>query len=381
MFKRALILSASAGYGHIAAAKAIEAALAASGGADEIHHLDMFQYTSGPLRLIFRNLCRGMANQARGFWAWLYGGLYDYTDRPWHQSRVKLALTKLNSRAFMRMIRDYQPDLVICDYILPAWIVSAMKANGELNGTFAIVVIDFHVHSTWLCRNCDHYFVAGEDSHAYLETLGVDTDKITATGNPINPVFAQHKDNRQMRIKYGLREHGPTILVTSGDSGVGPVETIVNTLLTIRHSAQIVVICGRNTKLKAALEHLASQLGNSNHVALKVVGYTTDMDEYMAASDILIGKAGALTTFESLAKGLAIVIVNPIPGHEERNSDILLERGVAVRCNNLAMLAYKINQILDDPERHAEMQRRSRQLGYPNAANDIVGKLLALNKQ
>ena len=113
-------------------------------------------------------------------------------------------------------------------------------------------------------------------------------------------------------------------------------------------------------------------------VRLIPVGYTKAMDEYMTASDLIVGKPGGLTTCEALAKGLVFVVVNPIPGQEERNSDHLLEEGVAIRCNNLPVLAYKIDRLLDDAARFARMQENARRLARPRAAFDIVEKLLTL---
>jgi processive 1,2-diacylglycerol beta-glucosyltransferase len=92
----------------------------------------------------------------------------------------------------------------------------------------------------------------------------------------------------------------------------------------------------------------------------------------MSASDILLGKPGGLTTSEALAKGLAFVIVNPIPGQEERNSDHLLEEGVALRCNNLAALPWKIERLLTDRQRLESMKANALHLGKPRAAQDIV---------
>ena len=100
------------------------------------------------------------------------------------------------------------------------------------------------------------------------------------------------------------------------------------------------------------------------------------MDEYMAASDMVLGKPGGLTTSEALAKGLIFVVVNPIPGQEERNSDHLLEEEVAIRCNNLPALAFKIDHLLDDPARLEGIWNRVRQLARPHAARTIVNKLL-----
>jgi processive 1,2-diacylglycerol beta-glucosyltransferase len=79
------------------------------------------------------------------------------------------------------------------------------------------------------------------------------------------------------------------------------------------------------------------------------------MDEWMAAADLMIGKPGGLTTSEALARGLPMLIVNPIPGQEERNADHLLEWGCAVRCNNIVTLDNKIKNLLTDPTRLTDM--------------------------
>ena len=99
------------------------------------------------------------------------------------------------------------------------------------------------------------------------------------------------------------------------------------------------------------------------------------MDEYMSAADLIVGKPGGLTTCEALAKGLAFVIVDPIPGQEERNSDHLLENGCAVRSNNPATLGYKIEQLLGDEERMETMRANALRFARPNAAFDIADRL------
>lgn len=108
------------------------------------------------------------------------------------------------------------------------------------------------------------------------------------------------------------------------------------------------------------------------------VGYTDQMDSYMAASDLILGKTGGLTTSEALVKGLGFVVVDPIPGQEQRNADHLLEEGIAIKCNNWPVLAYKIDKLLDTPEHLAQMQYKARNLARPLAAHDIVEKLASL---
>jgi len=235
-------------------------------------------------------------------------------------------------------------------------------------------------HAQWLTREVDQYFVALDETRAHLVRLGIPTDTVTVSGIPIDPVFAEPKDRRAMRVKHGLDPDRTILLVSAGGFGVGPVERLVRSLLELQHPAQAVVICGRSAPLKAKLDALAATVPPAHGVRLKILGYTTEMDEYMAAADLMVGKPGGLTTSEALARGLVMVIVNPIPGQEERNADHLLEQGVAIRCNNLPVLAYKIDRLLDDPARLAAMRANVGRLAHPHAARTIVDTLLALDR-
>src|SRR6202011_3358955 len=108
------------------------------------------------------------------------------------------------------------------------------------------------------------------------------------------------------------------------------------------------------------------------------VGFTTEMHQYMAAADLLVGKAGGLTTSEALARALPMALVEPIPGQEERNADHLLEAGAAIRCNNLPAAAWKIAALLNDSARLTEMREAARNLGRPSAAASIAEDALTL---
>jgi processive 1,2-diacylglycerol beta-glucosyltransferase len=374
MFKKVLILSASAGAGHIRAAQAIERAFIGSRAAEEVRHIDTLEYTNKIFRNLYSKAYIDMVNNAPEVLGWLY----DHLDRPWKNERRRLAIDKLNTRPFVKLLEQYRPEIIVCTHFLPAEIVSWLKAKERIACPQAIVVTDFDVHAMWLCHHFEHYFVALDETRAHLEKLGIPSQKITVSGIPIDPIFALNKSKHDMRAKYGLDQDRITILISAGGFGVGPIENLMVSLLGLKHTVQIIAICGRSEELKNQLDRLAANVAPTEKAKLKVVGFTRDMDEYMAASDILVGKPGGLTTSEALAKGLVPVIVNPIPGQEERNSDHLLEEGAALRCNNLPALAYKIDKLLDDSERFAAMQANVRRLARPHAAQTIVDKLLEM---
>ena len=147
---------------------------------------------------------------------------------------------------------------------------------------------------------------------------------------------------------------------------------MVATLAKLQHQVQVIAVCGKNEDLKSRLQAVVDAFPRDSRAKVHVIGFTREMDRYMSASDLLLGKPGGLTSAEALAKGLALIIVNPIPGQEERNADHFLEEGVAIRCNNLPALAFKIDRLLDDRSKLAAMRAASRKLAKPAAAAEIV---------
>jgi processive 1,2-diacylglycerol beta-glucosyltransferase len=350
----------------------LERAFADLGAACDVRHIDALDFTNKVFRNIYAKSYFDLISATPDLIAWLY----DRLDTPWRNERLRLALSKLNTGPLVRLLEQYHPDVLVCTHFLPAEIISWLKASERISCRQAIVVTDFDAHAMWLCRHYEHYFVALDETRAYLASLGVVPERVSVTGIPIDPVFSIHKDKHEMRRKHGLAADKLTILVSAGSFGVGPIKTLITALRQLRHPSQILAICGRNEALRQELEKLNEGTTANSSVSVKVIGFTTEIDEYMAASELVVGKPGGLTSSEALARGLVFVVVNPIPGQEERNADHLLEEGAAMRCNNLPVLAYKIDQLLDDPVRLSAMQSAARRMARPRAAYDIVNKLL-----
>jgi processive 1,2-diacylglycerol beta-glucosyltransferase len=374
MFKKVLILSASVGAGHLRAAEALEKTFKQANAAAEVKNIDVLNYTNPLFRRLYGKAYIDMVNKMPEVLGWMYDSL----DKPWQNERRRLALDRLNTQPFIKFLKDYQPDIAVCTHFLPAEIISWLKAKEKINFPQAIVVTDFDVHAMWLCHHFEQYFVALDETRVHLEKLGIPAEKISVSGIPIDPIFAEHKDKAEMREKYGLEKDKLTILVSAGGFGVGKIEHLLVALSDLKTPAQILAICGRNEELKTKLEKLAVEKLNNQTVTFKPIGYTTAMDEYMSAADLIVGKPGGLTTTEALAKGLIFVVVNPIPGQEERNSDHLLEKGCAIKCNNLPTLSYKIDELLSDKARVEAMKANVLRFARPNASREIVGKLSTL---
>jgi len=360
-----MVLSAAAATGHLRAADALVAAFAAQG--ISARHIEVLRYTNPIFRKIYSDLYVDLMTRGPDLLGWLYKTF----DRPWRFQKRRLAMNRLNTGPMVKMIKQENPDLVLCTHFLPAEILLYLRKKKLFDIPIGVVVTDIDAHAMWLLKNVDWYFVASEETRVYLAALGIPSETIFVTGIPIDPIFGVERPKRETRLRLGLDPDKTTILVSVGGFGVGPVESLVHALHEIEHPVQMVVICGRNTRLEGRLKNLPPL----RH-PMKIVGFTSEMDSWMAAADLLVGKPGGLTSSEALARGLVLVIVNPIPGQEERNSDHFLEEGVGIRCNNLPALAYKIDTLLADKGRFSRMQQAVKRMARPDAASEVVSIVL-----
>jgi processive 1,2-diacylglycerol beta-glucosyltransferase len=368
-----LILSVSAGTGHVRAAEALEKVFRGRPGVGEVRNIDALRFTNKLFRDFYSKLYIQLVQRAPT----ILGIVYRTSDEPWKTDRMRLMLDRLNTGPLERFIAKFQPDITVCTHFLPAEIISYLISKGKLNARLSIVVTDLDVHAMWLCRTFDRYFVALEESKVHLQVLGLPGNNITVSGIPIDPRFGEPGDRVALRREAGLDPDRPLFLISAGAMGVSPAAGVLESLARLRHPAQAVVICGKNVELQNDLQKQASEIEAATPgLTLRVIGYTDEMHRWMKMSDLFIGKPGGLTTAEALASGLPMIIVSPIPGQEERNSDHLLEKGIALKCNEFTTLAYKLDNLLDEPARLAAMREKALAYSRPQAAATIVDTLL-----
>lgn len=369
--RRILIISASAGSGHVRAAEALEQACRSHPEIGEVLNVDALSYTNKIFRDFYSKFYLQLVSSAPAFLGWFY----DNSDEPWKTDKMRIMLDRLNTGKLVKLLRTFQPDVTLCTHFLPAGIIAHLMTKGVINPRLAIVVTDLDMHAMWLSRSFHHYFVAIDETKVHLTMLGLPEKHITVSGIPIDSAFSETRDVPSLRNQLGVPNDKPLILVSAGTFGVGPAEHVVRILHELKTPAQIVVICGKNEELREKIQ--ARALENPHpHLDFKILGYTNEMHLWMAAADLFVGKPGGLTTAEALASHLPMVIFSPIPGQEERNSDHLLEKGIAIKCNEITTMAYKIDRLLGDPARMKQMRDATHTLAKPQAAQTIVQTLL-----
>jgi processive 1,2-diacylglycerol beta-glucosyltransferase len=367
-----LIMSASVGAGHLRAAEALELALRQLDPRATVKNVDILTLTNAAFRRLYGRAYLDLVNKAPH----LLGYLYDLTDRPRSPRRrsdkLRLLVQELNLASFIHFLTSEPWDAVVNTHFLPAEIVAALRSKRLLQVPQYTVTTDFETHRLWVNQPCEHYFTATEEGALNLQHWGVPSTDVTATGIPIHPAFGTRKERQACLEHQDLKGDRPIVLQLAGGFGVGPVAGLYRAILQTEVPLEVVVVAGRNERLRAQLD--ACEVP-ARHRA-RVLGFTDQIDELMLLADVVVSKPGGLTTSEALARGTALAIVNPVPGQESRNSDFLLENGAAIKLNNLATLPYKLTQLLRTPGQLKALKENARRLGRPQAALDIARKVL-----
>ena len=371
---RILVLSAAVGAGHLRAAEAVELALREMVPNATVRNLDVLEMTNRLFQRVYGQFYLDLVNKVPH----ALGYFYDLLDKPQsprqRRDKLRFYLEKLNLKAFTKFLQSEPWDLVINTHFLPAEIIASLRKQNAIDLPQVTATTDFETHRLWFNQPCDRYFTATPEGALYLQHWGVPAADTFTTGIPIHPVFSTPKDRKTCVAKHGLAEDRPIVLQLSGGFGVGPIEKLFHALLSVEQPIQLVTITGRNEKLKDALDKIKTP----DRHKVKVMGFTKEIDELMQAADLVVSKPGGLTTSEVLARGAVMVIVNPIPGQESRNSDYLLESGAAIKANNIATLGFKVNALLKDAARLEQLRANVRRIARPRAAFDVVEKSLEL---
>jgi len=372
---RILVLSASVGAGHLRAAEAVEHTCRDMLPEATVQNLDILEMTNRVFRRFYSQFYLDLINKAPH----VLGYFYDLLDQPSKSGRnrgdrFRLMVEKMNLKKFTKFLLKEPWDLVINTHFLPAEIIASLRKAGKTTVPQVTVTTDFETHRLWVNQPCERYFTATDEGALYLHSWGVPKDATVTTGIPIHPIFSVPKDRAALLAKHDLDGTRPIVLQLAGGFGVGPIEKLFTSLLQVPAPLQVVAVCGRNATAKDDLDKLA----RPERHKVKVVGFTKDIDELMAVADLVISKPGGLTTSETLARGAVMVIVNPIPGQESRNSDYLLENGAAIKVNNAATLPHKVASLLEDPKRLAQLRENVRRLARPRAAFEVVQRSLEL---
>ncbi|MBU4311819.1 MAG: glycosyltransferase [Candidatus Omnitrophica bacterium] len=368
--KRILLAYITPNSGHHRATRAIENSLKTISPSIEILNINAFGYTNPILEKVINRTYLEVIKSRPEVWEYLY-------DNPKVLKSVhglRDVIHRLNSKKLKTLLEDFRPDVVLCTQAFPCGMIADYKKHLNLKLPLVGILTDHAPHSYWIFNDVDYYITPSEISKEHFIKNGVSKSKIMAFGIPIDPRFTIAHDKKELRAKMGFEHNLPIVLIMGGSQGLGPVENIVTMLENKDIPFQLAVVCGTNKKLEKVLEKRAPRYKRK----LVVFGHVENIDELMEISSIILTKPGGLTTAEALSKDLPMIIIHPIPGQETKNTDFLLQQGVALRAEDSEDVATLVQELLLNPIKLADMRNRTTELKKPNAAMDIAKLALSI---
>lgn len=367
---RIAVLHASAGTGHQAAARALAAAILARAPGAIVREVDTLVFASRLYRDTYAASYNAMAARAPALWGVLY--------HSWAEARVnrstapmRLAMDRLNLRRLVRVVDREAADAVVCTHFLPVEALVPPR-RGHIRAPLYCVITDFTAHPFWAFRQVDRYFVASPQVARELSGHGVPREHIEVTGIPVHPRFTHTIGRAAARAHLGIEGDGPLVLVMGGGHGVGPLTELAGRLAALPMKPQVAVLCGMNARLRSRVAALpAAHAGR-----VRALGFSTEVDVWLEACDLVVSKAGGLTCSEALIKRAPLIIFKPTPGQEVRNAEFLEAAGAARHADSVDEVAATAREWLSHPEVRARLQEAASRIAAPHAAETIARRVL-----
>ncbi len=374
-----LILSVSAGNGHVRAAQALAATAETMVPPCHATHVDAMAHVAGSFRKVYTDWYIQLVNRAPEVWSYLHQRA-DITPHSATSQRLRRGIERVSAGALLREIQRAKPDVIICTHFLPAELLMREQTRGRIDCPVWLQVTDYDLHNMWIVPGMAGYLAATEEVAFRMRARGLPSNRIHVTGIPVMPAFAQPDAVALARgpnvARLGLDPARKVVLMAAGGAGVGDLPSMVERVLSIRGAGsdfQVIAVAGRNAAAHTSLQAMAQQRPDR----LVAIGFTNEMEKLMAAADLVVTKPGGLTISECLALGKPMLLVSPIPGQEEHNAGFLMEEGAAWLAYDAIGLEYKIGRLMAAPEQLARMAHKSHGLGKPGAARAVLNCVLS----
>ena len=369
-----LIFYASYGGGHLNAAKSINEYLQKNYNDLHVELIDCMKYINKTIEKVTTKAYTEMAKKAP--WAW--GRIYSDAQKG-PLAHITSRSNKFMAIKLLKLLREKQPDLIISTHPFGSQMCSYLKRKGKIHAKIATIMTDFAPHDQWLVGSdfTDYYFVAHDNMKKYLMDKGISSKNIFVTGIPLSNRFLKSYDKKEILKELNLEIDKKTILFFGGgEFGLGKTRTIeiFENFVKYCTDMQIIAIAGKNEKMKHAFDNIVSKYNRKNNIV--VFEYTSQVPEFMSISDLVVTKPGGLTTTESLASELPMVIINPIPGQEEENAKFLVENGIAIWIKKEDNVQEVLENLFLNPETLENMKQNTKKLAKLHSTQEICEILL-----
>jgi len=367
--KHLLLLSGPMGCGHIQAAAALETCARERYPGLQISVLNVQELMPLWMRNIFTKYYITILNRAPVIWKFVYRRLDSVKGPSWLSRFLEYIRFKIKDDLMAR-ITQIKPDFIVCTHFLPAEILNIAKSAGELSIPVSVVVTDFSLHAVYVRPHLDYFFVSCNEVAMNLCQRGIAKEKIYVSGCPIMPAFSRQysaSDITQLKTEFGFPQMLQMILVMMGGESVGRLDKISRTVLQTMPEAGVIALAGRNHRTFQSLREVRKKFPGR----MFPIPFTNRVADYLAVSDFVITKPGGLSISECLAMQKPVVLMDPIPGHEEKNARYLVDKALVAAkiegCHNLAK-----RELMPTRQALAALSQRLGQHRRPQAGFDIL---------
>jgi processive 1,2-diacylglycerol beta-glucosyltransferase len=325
MSRRVLFLYLTKHSGHYAAAVAVERALRRLEPGVETMLLDSFSHTNPVLSKVTLKAYLAALRVAPEIWEYMY----DNPEFKERTKRIRDLLNRGNSRKLEKVLLQFQPDAVVCTQAFACGVLASWKqATGRQRPALVGVLTDYVAHRYWAHDQVDLYIAPNNETRNTLISQGVRPDRVWVSGIPVCTDFLAPVNRAAVVRALGLRPGLPKILVMGGSLGLGPMKSVIRKLDRLPQPFDLIAVTGQNQELQTRLQRKGDRLRHRT----AILGFAGNVNELMEVADLAVTKPGGMTTAEALIKCLPMIIINPIPGQEQKNAQFLLANGVAVQA-------------------------------------------------
>jgi processive 1,2-diacylglycerol beta-glucosyltransferase len=358
---RVLILALPVGAGHVKAAQAIKQALLRLQPSVEIRYENCFAWVHPWYGPAYTHIYDFAQRHMRYLLKLLYGGVGVSSG----SSSALYRLHRVLKYHFRDLIEDFRPDYVLCTHFSPGYFSALYKIPYQYR--LGVVVTDYFVHPHWVNDQVDHYFIPHEDLGEQIFSYGADRSKVYPYGIPVAQELNRAVDIDAARKRFGLTKGRLSAVVMGSRVFGGEWFEVVREIVDFDYD--LVVLCGAN---KAVMERITGLAGRAR---LKTYGMVERVHELLAVCDILVTKAGGITTTEASQVGPCLLFANSIVGLEDKNEDFFIQHKAALRIDPLnakKTLAW----LLVNPDKISEMRGNLKKIGKKESALNIAKIIL-----
>jgi len=293
----------------------------------------------------------------------LFGALYhlgELISSPKRHSPIYL-LNTLYHKSLLRQINDYDPQLIVCPHMFSAHAVTWLLERGQLHVPTVGLITDYTWTPFWEENALDLYIVANQAVADECMAHGIPREKLAPAGIPVGARFQQKMGKAQAREAFGVSGDEIVFGIMGGSMGYGKIFEIAAELHRQMPQARVLAVCGTNQAVFDRVKSIPN---------VTALGFISNVDVLMDAVDVLLTKPGGLSTTEAMTKRVPLVITNPIPGGEERNSTMLASLGMAVVAKTPVQAVAAARALVEDPAAAARMTEAQRLNCSVSAAQD-----------